>query len=189
MGSNISGLDVSQLKPSEAFASGSEPIDWSFLKDNTTGHQSDNDCLSDMFQQSWQGTAATGHATTVIDTAFMQSIDAFRGDDISNFLAQPQSNVSSKSNTSAVRLPASGSTGKSSRKRSPESLYASDQSTVKRQRNTEAARRYRQRKVDRLTELEEALAKMTTERDDFRLRLAKAEAERDVLRGIISGKD
>lgn len=55
----------------------------------------------------------------------------------------------------------------------------------KRKRNTEAARRYRQRKVDRLTELEEALAAMTREKDDLRLKLARAEAEVDVLRGMI----
>lgn len=56
---------------------------------------------------------------------------------------------------------------------------------VKRQRNTEAARRYRQRKVDRVTELEEALAAMTKERDDFKLKLARSEAEVDVLRRLV----
>ena len=55
----------------------------------------------------------------------------------------------------------------------------------KRQRNTEAARRYRQRKVDRVTELEEALASMAKDRDDLRLKLARSEAEADVLRGIV----
>lgn len=57
----------------------------------------------------------------------------------------------------------------------------------KRQRNTEAARRYRQRKVDRVTDLEEALQAMTKERDELRLKLARAEAEANVLRAI-SGK-
>lgn len=58
----------------------------------------------------------------------------------------------------------------------------------KRQRNTEAARRYRQRKVDRQTELEEALASMTKERDDLKLKLARSEAEADVLRGMVAKK-
>lgn len=58
----------------------------------------------------------------------------------------------------------------------------------KRQRNTEAARRYRQRKVDKLTELEEALQSMTQERDELRLKLARAEAEADVLRGMVGKK-
>jgi hypothetical protein len=55
----------------------------------------------------------------------------------------------------------------------------------KRQRNTEAARRYRQRKVDRVSELEEALQLMTKERDEMKLRVARAEAEADVLRGLV----
>jgi hypothetical protein len=57
----------------------------------------------------------------------------------------------------------------------------------KRQRNTEAARRYRQRKLDRVSELEEALAAMTQERDDLRLKLARAETEADVLRSMVGG--
>ncbi|KAK5112841.1 hypothetical protein LTR85_011068 [Meristemomyces frigidus] len=58
----------------------------------------------------------------------------------------------------------------------------------KRERNTEAARRYRQRKVDRTSELEEALAEVKKERDELRLKLARAEAEADVLRSLV-GKD
>nr|POF17348.1 hypothetical protein CFP56_65215 [Quercus suber] len=54
----------------------------------------------------------------------------------------------------------------------------------KRERNTEAARRYRQRKVDRVAELEEALAAMTRERDELKLKLARSETEVDVLRGM-----
>ena len=56
---------------------------------------------------------------------------------------------------------------------------------VKQQRNTEAARRYRQRKVDRVSDLEDALQKMTQERDELKLKLARAEAESDVLRGMM----
>jgi len=55
----------------------------------------------------------------------------------------------------------------------------------KRQRNTEAARRYRQRKVDRTTELEEALAAVSKERDELRLKLARSEAEAEVLRRMV----
>jgi len=58
----------------------------------------------------------------------------------------------------------------------------------KRQRNTEAARRYRQRKVDRVTGLEEALALMTEERNELRLKLAKAETEAGVLRDLVGGR-
>ncbi|KAK5173903.1 uncharacterized protein LTR77_002584 [Saxophila tyrrhenica] len=56
----------------------------------------------------------------------------------------------------------------------------------KRQRNTEAARRYRQRKVDRVSELEDALAVMTKANEDLKLKLARSEAEVDVLRGLVA---
>ena len=56
----------------------------------------------------------------------------------------------------------------------------------KRQRNTEAARRYRQRKDDKVTELEAALKVMTQERDELNLKLARAEAEVGVLRSMIT---
>lgn len=58
----------------------------------------------------------------------------------------------------------------------------------KRERNTEAARRYRQRRQDRLEELEEALAAMTKDRDELRIKLARSEAETDVLRGLMARK-
>ncbi|KAI5370029.1 Putative basic-leucine zipper domain-containing protein [Septoria linicola] len=55
----------------------------------------------------------------------------------------------------------------------------------KRKRNTEAARRYRQRKEDKTSELEAALKAMTQERDQLSLKLARAEAEAGVLRSLI----
>ncbi|KAI7263973.1 hypothetical protein KC345_g8978 [Hortaea werneckii] len=76
---------------------------------------------------------------------------------------------------------------------SPKKSTSPDSSTTtstternrKRQRNTEAARRYRQRKVDRTTELEEALAAVSKERDELRLKLARSEAEAEVLRRMV----
>jgi hypothetical protein len=58
----------------------------------------------------------------------------------------------------------------------------------KRQRNTEAARRYRQRKLDKLSTVEEALMAMTKERDELRLELARARAEADILKGMVAQK-
>lgn len=55
----------------------------------------------------------------------------------------------------------------------------------RKRKNTEAARRYRQRKVDRVTELEEALTAVSRERDELKLKLARAEMEAEVLRGIV----
>jgi hypothetical protein len=61
-----------------------------------------------------------------------------------------------------------------------------DDASTKRRRNTLAARRYRQRRLDRLSELEAALADMTAERDDLRVRLARREAEVGALREVLS---
>lgn len=58
----------------------------------------------------------------------------------------------------------------------------------KRQRNTMAARRYRQRRVDRLADLERRLEEMTSERDDLRVRLARREAEVGALREVLAAK-
>ena len=74
--------------------------------------------------------------------------------------------------------PTSASPSSASRSENPENAN-------KRKRNTEAARRYRQRKFDRVTELEEALEAMTKDRDELRMKLARSETEADVLRGIV----
>ncbi|TIC90448.1 hypothetical protein CH35J_011829 [Colletotrichum higginsianum] len=56
---------------------------------------------------------------------------------------------------------------------------------LRRQRNTIAARKYRQKKVDRIDELEAMLKEMTRERDDLRIRLARQEAETEALKSIM----
>ncbi|KAF2207421.1 hypothetical protein CERZMDRAFT_50978, partial [Cercospora zeae-maydis SCOH1-5] len=56
----------------------------------------------------------------------------------------------------------------------------------KRKRNTEAARRYRQRKEDKVAQLEEALKAITEERNELSLKLARAETETNVLRRMLN---
>ncbi|KAK2037586.1 hypothetical protein LZ31DRAFT_611308, partial [Colletotrichum somersetense] len=56
---------------------------------------------------------------------------------------------------------------------------------LRRQRNTIAARKYRQKKLDRIDELESLLKEMTRERDDLRIRLARQEAETEALKRIM----
>ncbi|KAK4552521.1 hypothetical protein LTR86_010365 [Recurvomyces mirabilis] len=85
----------------------------------------------------------------------------------------------------AKATPASSSAPSRKRMSPPDSVGEDGSHNVKRQRNTEAARRYRQKKADRVSELEEALAEMTRERDELRLRLAKADGEVSVLRGMV----
>jgi hypothetical protein len=97
------------------------------------------------------------------------------------FLSTPAATESASTKSSPNKRAAHDPADAASRASPP----STDERVHKRQRNTEAARRYRQRKVDRLTELEEALASMTQERDDLKLKLAKSEAEADVLRSLV----
>ncbi|PSR80406.1 hypothetical protein BD289DRAFT_338302, partial [Coniella lustricola] len=60
---------------------------------------------------------------------------------------------------------------------------------LKRQRNTIAARKYRQKRLDRIKELEDALEDMTQERDDLRLKLARQEAETAALKEMMQMKN
>lgn len=59
------------------------------------------------------------------------------------------------------------------------------QAVIKRQRNTMAARKYRQKRLDRISDLERALCEMTGERDDLKLQLARREAEVEALREML----
>lgn len=62
------------------------------------------------------------------------------------------------------------------------------QAAIKRQRNTMAARKYRQKRLDRIAELEHALNDITGERDELRLQLARREAEVEALREVLGKK-
>lgn len=64
----------------------------------------------------------------------------------------------------------------------------------RRQRNNVAAKRYRQKKIDRIEELEDQVKEVTQERDDLRIRVARQEAEVAALREMLrmnqkGGKD
>ncbi|KAI1354373.1 hypothetical protein F5Y01DRAFT_14871 [Xylaria sp. FL0043] len=59
---------------------------------------------------------------------------------------------------------------------------------LKRQRNNVAARKYRQKRIDRINELEAELDEVKQERDDLKLRLARQEAETAALRSMLQMK-
>ncbi len=59
---------------------------------------------------------------------------------------------------------------------------------VKRHRNNIAAKKYRQKKVDRIKELEDEVSDIKRERDELRIRLARQEAETAALREMLAGK-
>lgn len=51
-----------------------------------------------------------------------------------------------------------------------------------------AARKYRQKRLDRISDLEHSLSDMTDQRDALKLQLARKEAEVDALREMLSRK-
>lgn len=55
----------------------------------------------------------------------------------------------------------------------------------KRELNTLAARRYRQRRVDRMNQLEEELEAIKRERDELKMRVSKLEGETEALRSMV----
>ncbi|KAH8913052.1 hypothetical protein BR93DRAFT_923013 [Coniochaeta sp. PMI_546] len=59
---------------------------------------------------------------------------------------------------------------------------------LKRQRNTLAARKYRQKRIDRIAELEDTVDKLKSERDELRIKLARQEAETAALKEILRAK-
>ncbi|KAH6656279.1 hypothetical protein BKA67DRAFT_654626 [Truncatella angustata] len=67
------------------------------------------------------------------------------------------------------------------RKRSPP---ADPETALKRQRNNIAAKKYRQKKIDRIDELEAELKDVKDERDDLKIRLARQEAEVAALKSM-----
>jgi hypothetical protein len=70
----------------------------------------------------------------------------------------------------------------------PSSSTSSSSKIVKRQLNTQAARRYRRKRVDQVTSLEAALAAVQAERDALKVRVARLEGETDVLKRLLEGR-
>lgn len=64
---------------------------------------------------------------------------------------------------------------------SPDSEVQAD----KRRRNNAAAAKYRQKKVDRIAELEKALGEVSRERDGLKLQLAQRNGEVELLRRLL----
>jgi len=99
-----------------------------------------------------------------------------------NLLATPQtgSTPSPTSSQSTQRL-----------RRNQWSILGSQENPVtldrveKRQRNNVAARKYRQKRIDRIEELEAALSIVTKERDDLRIKAARSEGEIQLLKDML----
>ncbi|KAI3300297.1 hypothetical protein DTO002I6_1020 [Penicillium roqueforti] len=101
--------------------------------------------------------------------------------------ANSQDGHSHPSPISSLTAPVSTSLSSPSTSQGDDTLTRVDSSRVeKRKLNTLAARRCRQRRVDRMKELEAELEKVRKERDDWRLRCSKLEGETDALKGLLT---
>ncbi|KAJ5121642.1 uncharacterized protein N7515_009603 [Penicillium bovifimosum] len=101
----------------------------------------------------------------------------------------PQDGRSHPSPVSQFPAPVSTSFPSPATSQGDDALSRVDSSRVeKRKLNTLAARRCRQRRVDRMKDLEEELEKVRKERDELRLRCSKLEGETDALKGLLTRK-
>ena len=88
--------------------------------------------------------------------------------------------------TAPAPAPKKGSGGaRKKRARDDEDEDEDEEVALKRHRNTLAARKYRQKRLDRIKELEDALEEANRERDDLRIRLARQEAETEALKTMM----
>ncbi|GES65355.1 bZIP transcription factor JlbA [Aspergillus terreus] len=94
---------------------------------------------------------------------------------------QPRMSLTASTTTSPNSSAPSDSVSTGTSKASKQSLSRIE----KRQQNTMAARRYRQRRVDQLKNLEEELRKVQQERDELRMRVSKLEGETEALRSLL----
>ncbi|KAB5540228.1 hypothetical protein GE09DRAFT_1061992 [Coniochaeta sp. 2T2.1] len=66
--------------------------------------------------------------------------------------------------------------------------YADPTVAIKRQRNTLAARKYRQKRIDRIAELEGEVDQLKSEKEELRIKLARQEAETAALKEMLRAK-
>ncbi|TLD39338.1 gaf domain nucleotide-binding [Venturia nashicola] len=128
-------------------------------------------------------------------------------DDLSPSISMPTQNHTlqslpaeqSSGSTILISTPLSGSTTSPASSQSIQSFRRRQQSLTpgsrenpvsvdrieKRQRNNVAARKYRQKRIDRIEELEAALSRVTKERDDLRIKAARSDAEIQLLKDML----
>lgn len=100
----------------------------------------------------------------------------------------------SSSNSASHREPAAESTRRAKRSfdestlPSTKSAENSEEEKIieKRRRNTLAARRFRQKQQDRVVNLEAELSKVTKERDELKVLLARYQGETEALRKLVA---
>ncbi|KAL4971066.1 bZIP transcription factor JlbA/IDI-4 [Aspergillus stella-maris] len=93
----------------------------------------------------------------------------------------PTTTTSTSMPATTLPTPSASASRESSPKENPSRI-------TKRQLNTMAARRYRQRRLDRMTQLEEELEAVKRERDELKMRVSKLEGETEALRTLVKDK-
>ncbi|KAK3695734.1 hypothetical protein B0T22DRAFT_115308 [Podospora appendiculata] len=137
---------------------------------------------------------ASGDLTSVLGSTVV-SISPFTSASPASITPTPQNSQEPDPQPLPAPLPASAPVSHPKKRGRPPAKRVSpsgddadddDQDTlVKRQRNNIAAKKYRQKKVDRIEQLEAELDEVKSERDELRIRLARQEAETGALREML----
>jgi len=149
-------------------------IDWISWTGNDS--EADSSLTQDMGTSFWTSdltTTTTSHQSTCSSIADHSPKSICISDNLSSSdLPPPASHsISSPQSKTALHQPHHDSSAK----------------IKKRNLNTVAARRYRQKKVDQVKDLEAALKDTEIERDELKLKIARLEAENGILRGLVKG--
>jgi len=158
---------------------------WALLTvpDSSMGHEN----LASQTQTFPQG-------TNFYDTSLVLSNSNFQENDTNSSISATNSNLRpspQQSITSSSQPPQQQqqSRSKSSTTHASPSSSASPTSpnskVHKRTLNTLAARRYRQKRVDQMSELEQKLKESEKEKEELQMRVARLEGEVEVLRGLL----
>ncbi|RFU35282.1 hypothetical protein B7463_g1031, partial [Scytalidium lignicola] len=130
-----------------------------------------------------EGVDCAPHPTNTPNYQSLNNLDqvsvSCSADNITTTSSNPSPTMSKQSSSSSITKPSRGG----ARKKASTSLNAS--AIEKRRSNTLAARRYRQKRLDHVEELEAALAATINERDELKVRVARLEGELGGLKELL----
>lgn len=126
------------------------------------------------------------HSPQIISEAWKFENNSLSGNQSSSTSSSPSMSDSATAGELSSIYPVEASA--SSRKRGSAAVSVSDSKSEKRRRNNVAAAKYRQKKIDKIEELEGQLRAMIAERDDLKIALAKRDAEVELLRKMLESR-
>lgn len=167
---------------------------WALLTVPEIGPSMGNQNLSSQTQTQTFSPPTDFYNTSLTSNNFQQS-------DFDNILNNASSNASTSrssfqppstsTSTSASKHPhpARPPASQSKSPASSSSPSSPNSKVHKRTLNTLAARRYRQKRVDQMAELEQRLRESEREKEELQMRVARLEGEVEVLRGLVRPAD